>query len=366
VYVQARTEQGWLLFVRESTLLAQPFDAHTLELTGEPKAVADRVRLFVDGYKTSGRGDFSVSGTGVLVYSASENNLQQLTALDRTGKPTTLIGDPDLYFSPRLSPDDRRLAVARIDPKTRVGDIHVVDLAAGTSVRLTFSPADDFNPVWSPDGRYIVWGADRGGKYQLFRKLATGVGQEELLREASTAMAPDDWSADGRHILYREFSPQTNNDLWLLPLDGDKKPFPFLQTTADEPRARFSPDGHLIGYLSNESGSFDTYVQTFPASGSKWQVSSNGGGTISWRTDGKELYYLGNGKLWAVEVKRAAPFELGARRTLFDHPSIPLRSYFAASGDGQRFVFAVNTTQRRQAPLFTVVLNWAAEIEADR
>jgi Tol biopolymer transport system component len=242
----------------------------------------------------------------------------------------------------------------------------VIDLAAGTSVRLTFNPADDFNPVWSPDGRYIVWGADRGGKYQLFRKLATGVGQEELLREASTAMAPDDWSPDGRLILYREFSPQTNNDLWLLPLDGDKKPFPFLQTTADEPRARFSPDGHLIGYLTNEFGSFDTYVQTFPASGSKWQVSSNGGGTISWRSDGKELYYLGSGKLWAVAVKRTSPFEMGGRRALFEHPSIPLRSYFAASGDGQRFVFAANTAQRRQVPVFTVVFNWAAAIETAR
>ena len=328
--------------------------------------MADRVRLFVDGYKTSGRGHFSVSDTGVLVYSSAENDLQQLTALDRTGKPTAMIGDPDLYFSPRLSPDDRRLAVAQIDAKTRAGDIHVIDLAAGTSVRLTFNPADDFNPVWSPDGRYIVWGADRGGKYQLLRKLATGVGPEELLREASTAMAPDDWSPDGRLILYREFSSQTNNDLWLLPLGGDKKPFPFLQTTADEPRARFSPDGHLIGYLTNEFGSFDTYVQTFPASGSKWQVSSNGGGTVSWRTDGKELYYLGNGKLWAVEVKRASPFEMGARRALFDHPSIPLRSYFAASADGQRFVFAANTAQRRQAPLFTVLFNWAAEIETAR
>jgi Tol biopolymer transport system component len=305
-----------------------------------------------------------VSDNGVLVYLPSAGgDAQQLSWLDSTGKTTGVIDVADRYFSPRLSSDDTRLAVARIDAKTRAGDIYAIELARGTSVRLTFDPGDDHSPVWSPDGRYVLWGSSRAGKHQLFRKLASGAGPEELLWESSHPVSADDWSPDGRFIIYRETDPKTKNDLWILPLDGGTKPYPLMQTEADEQRARFSNDGSFIGYHSNEFGTPETYVQTFPVSGSRWQVSTTGGSAPEWRKDGKELYYSGAGKMWAVEVKSTTPFQLGARRALFDLPSIPLRSFWSVTGDGQRFVFAINQEPDRRARFYTVVLNWAAAIE---
>ena len=239
----------------------------------------------------------------------------------------------------------------------------MIDLARGAGSRLTFDPGNDTSPVWSPDGSRIAWSANRDGAFQIYQKPASGVGPEELLRKEDVSISPGSWSADGRFILYTRTDPKTRQDLWVLPLVGDRQPAPFLQTPFPETAGRFSPDGRWIAYNSLDQGRFEVYVQTFPASEGKWQLSPSGGVQPWWRSDGKELYYLStDGKLIAVEVKPGGSFEAGAPRALFD--LAPARALggnsYAVSAAGDRFLFV--TAREEAASLqFTVVTNWAAE-----
>lgn len=359
---QARYANGHLLFVRAGALQAQPFDADSLKLTGEPFVVADKVRVAVNA-----RGYFSVSDNGSLVYdpNALADN-QQLTWLDRAGKPLGTVGPTGEYEYPRLSPDGKRVAVARRDPQSQNWDIYVIDLARGASSRLTFDPGDDRYPVWSPDDSHIAWSANRDGAFQIYQKLANGVGQEELLRNEDVRIGATSWSADGRLLLYSRIDPKTRQDLWVLPLAGDHQPSLFLQTPFTENHGRFSPDGRWIAYTSADQGRFEVFVQTFPASGGKWPISTSGGQQPWWRSDGKELYYLSlDAKLMAVEVKPGGSFEAGAPRALFD--LAPVRalggiSSYAVTAAGDRFLFV--TAREEAASLqFTVVTNWTAELK---
>ncbi len=337
-----------------------PFDADSLKLTGEPFVVADKVRVFGEF-----GGGFSVSDNGSLAYDPNAvTNNQQLTWVDRAGKPLGTVGPVGEYEYPRLSPDGKRVAVVRRDPQSRTWDIYVIDLARGAGSRLTFDPGEDRFPVWSPDGSRIAWRANRDGAFQIYQKLASGDGQEELLLKADVPIASASWSADGRLLLHSRNDQKTGQDLWVLPLAGDLRPSPFLQTTFNEFEGRFSPDGRWIAYRSNDQGGLEVFVQTFPASGGKWQVSTNGGGQPWWRSDGKELYYLSNdGKLMAVEVKPGSSFEALAPRALFDlAPARALGggSSYAVTAAGDRFLFV--TAREEAASLqFTVVVNWAAE-----
>ena len=358
---QARYANGHLLFARAGALLAAPFDAGSLKLTGEPFVVADKVRVTVKPTK----GYFSVSDNGSLAYDPNALTYnQQLTWVDRAGKPLGTVGPAGEYEYPRLAPDGKRVAVVRRDPQSRSWDIYVLDLARGAGSRLTFDPGDDRNPVWSPDGSRIAWGASRDGAFQIYQKLASGIGQEELLLKAGAPIYPGSWSADGRFLLYIRLDPKTGQDLWVLPLAGDRQPSLFLQTPFTETNGRFSPDGRWIAYTSDDQGRNEVYVQTFPASGGKWQISTSGGEQPWWRSDGKELYYLSaDGKLMAVEVKPGGSFAAGAPRALFDlAPARALggASSYAVTAAGDRFLFV--TAREEAASLqFTVVVNWAAE-----
>ncbi|MBS1806957.1 MAG: protein kinase [Acidobacteria bacterium] len=358
---QARYANGHLLFARAGALLAASFDADSLKLTGEPFVVADKVRVAGD----PSRGHFSVSDNGSLVYdpNALADN-QQLTWIDRAGKPLGTVGTPGEYHYPRLAPDGKRLAVVRSDPQTRSWDIYVIDLARGAGLRLTFDPGDDRNPAWSPDGSHIAWSANRDGAYQIYQKLASGDGPEELLLKEDVPITPGSWSADGRFLLYNRNDPKTSNDQWVLPLAGDRQPSVYLQTPFSETAGRFSPDGRWVAYRSDDQGRFEVYVQTFPVSGGKWQISNNGGIQPWWRSDGKELYYLSaDGKLMAVEVKPGGSFEVSAPQALFD--LAPVRaiggtSSYAVTAAGDRFLFV--TAREEAASLqFTVVTNWTEE-----
>jgi Tol biopolymer transport system component len=241
----------------------------------------------------------------------------------------------------------------------------VIDLARGTSLKLTFDPVNDIWPIWSPDGSRIVWASNRGGTYQLYQKPASGVGQDELLLKSDGDLIPSDWSADGRFILYERLNPKTHDELWALPLDGDRKPFPFLQTPFNEQSGFFSPDGRWIAYDSNESGKHEVYVQTFPASGGKWQVSTKGGGNPRWRGDGKEMFYLSDDeKLMAVEIKTGSTFEAGIPKALFDLSAARTTSNtgYAVTADGQRFIFVSQMEETAPSSL-AVVVNWTAELK---
>ena len=358
---QARYTNGHLFFAHAAVLHAAPFDADSLKLTGEPFVVADKVR--VTGI--SSKGHFSVSDNGTLVYDPNAlTDNRQLTWLDRAGKPLGTVGTPGEYENPRLAPDGKRVAVVRRDAQTRNWDVHVIDLARGASSRLTFDAGDDRFPVWSPDGSRIAWRANRAGAYQIYQKLANGVGEEELLLKEDIIIAPGSWSADGRFFLYTRVDPKTAHDLWVLPLAEGRQPALFLQTPFRESEGRFSPDERWIAYASNDQGRPEVYVRTFPASGGKWQISNSGGSQPWWRSDGKELYYLSNdGKLMAVEVKPGGNFEASAPRALFDlAPARALggASSYAVTAAGDRFLFV--TAREEAASLqFTVVTNWTAE-----
>jgi len=357
---QARYASGHLLFARAGVLLAAPFDADSLKLTGEPFVVADKVR--VSG--PFSKGNFSVSDNGSLAYDPNAlTDNQQLTWVDRAGKPLEMVGAPGRLGFPRLSPDAKRVTVGRLDPQTKTWDIYVLNLARGTNLRLTFDPGDDRFPAWSPDGNRIAWSSNRDGAFQIYQKLASGGGSEELLLKSDVLIAPTNWSADGRFILYVQGDRKTGLDMWVLPLAGDRQPSLFWQTPFNEDGGSFSPDEHWIAYQSNDQGRYEAYVQTFPASGGKWQISTNGGQQPHWRGDGKELFFSSaDGKLMAIEVRPGNSFEASVPKALFD--LAPLRaipgSGYAVTADGQRFLFI--TAREEAASLqFTVVTNWMAE-----
>lgn len=360
---------GYLLFVRESALMAQPFDAGKLELTGEAFPVAEQI-----GLNTASRvAHFTVSESGVLAYeSGGESANSQLAWYDRAGKQISTIGPPGNYYSLWLSPDEKKVAVERIEKGS--GDIWLIDIARNTAARFTFDPAWDLAPIWSPDGSRIVFASVRNGPPNLYVKPSSGSTNEELLLKTSGAKVPTDWSSDGKYILYRELNTKGKMDLWILPLEGDRTPRPFLQDDFDKSGAKFSPDGKWVAYSSDESGQYQVYVQPFPGPGGKYQVSSSGGANPRWRRDEKELFYLTpDGKLMAVEVKAGSTFEAVAAKPLFDEKisrwfasgagaGINSRDNYAVSSDGQRFL-RNDLMEVSGSPPITVVLNWTADLK---
>jgi Tol biopolymer transport system component len=282
--------------------------------------------------------------------------------LDRTGKSAGTVGSPAMYENPRLSPDGKRLAVFKGDGAF---DIWITDLERGNSTRFTFDPAVDNDPVWSPDGTRIAFVSNRdGGVFNIYQKGAGGTGDDELLLKTSNNKLIDDWSADGRYILYEEDDPKTKRDLWLLPMFGDRKPIPYLATPFNERNASFSPDGRWIAYDSNESGGNQVYVQSFPVSGRKYQISA---GRMSaqlprWAPSGKEIFYDAAGPLTAVDVTIAGgEIKAGVPHELFTALSaLPPHNYEVA-GRGDRFLIVTNRLISATGPTATpivVVLNW--------
>ncbi|MDA2930745.1 protein kinase [Acidobacteria bacterium AH-259-O06] len=359
----AYAEPGYLLFMRESTLMAQPFDKQGLELTGEAFPLAQNVDRTEHTYTTAA--SFSVSENGVLTYrSGSSLSRNQLVWFDREGKRLGPVGEPADYSNHALSPDGKRVAVGLRDPETQTRDIWLFDLARATSSRLTFDPADDLNPVWSPDGTRIAFTSDRKGPRDIYQKMASGTGQDELVLESGEQKSLTDWSADGRFLLYNAPNPQTRGDVWMLPLSEEGKPTPFLQQSFDQREAQFSPDGRWVTYYSNESGTRQVYVQPFPATGGKWQISTQGGVEPRWRRDGKELFYIAGSNLMAVEVNtRGSSLEAGIPKVLFEasFAGLGTRNSYVVSADGRRFLIITPVEQAASSPI-TVVLNWTTEL----
>ncbi|MGI9069039.1 MAG: protein kinase domain-containing protein [Pyrinomonadaceae bacterium] len=353
---------GFLLFLRNETLMAQRFDVDELQLTGEPFLVAERV-AYNPGL---GRRAFSVSENGVLVYRSGSGQINQPFWFDRGGKQIGSLGAASLYFTLWLSPDERRAAVDRVDTQTGTTDIWLFDLLRGTPSRFTTDPAGDSNPLWSPDGSRIVFASSREGVANLYQKTASGGGTEEVLLKSGEEKVHEDWSSDGQFIVYRTLNPKTKLDLWVLPMSGDRQPFPFLQTEFNEQQAQFSPDGKWIVYTSDESGGPEVYAQTFPASGGRWRVSTGGGCQPRWRRDGRELFYIAaDRKLMAVDVKLGVTFEAGVPKALFGTSVLSLtdfRSHYAVTADGQRFLIN-STIEETNATPISVVVNWAADLK---
>jgi Tol biopolymer transport system component len=239
-------------------------------------------------------------------------------------------------------------------------------VARGLRTRFTFGPADELTSHWSPDGSRVVFNSNRKGHYDLYQKASSGAGTEEVLLEDNLDKYPGSWSPDGRFILYvtGATTPHTGNDLFILPLSGDRKPYPFLQTQFNERYGQFSPDGRWVAYFSNESGKYEVYVAPFPGPGGKWQISTGGGSFPRWRRDGTEIFYLApDNKLMAAAVDgKAGTFEVGVVKPLFQTRVTGSRYEYDVSADGQRFLINTAPVQAASAPI-TVVLNWTAGLK---
>jgi hypothetical protein len=357
--------QGYLLFLRAQTLMAQPFDVERLELTGDATPLVERV---ASGGRIGTAAGFSVSETGVLAYQTGPAGgalLSQLVWFDRSGKQIGALGDRARYGDLALTRDGGRLAVGLHDRAEGGRDIWLFDVARGLRTRFTFDAAEESAPVWSPDGSRVVFNSRRKGHLDLYQKASSGAGAEEELLADDFDKYPVDWSPDGRFILFGVYPPRAG-EFWVLPLFGDRKPFPFLQTKLGEAPGRFSPDGRWIAYASNESGRNEVYVAPFPGPGGKWQVSAGGGNWPRWRRDGREIFYLApDNKLMAVVVNgQSSAFEVGAVRASFDTRALPnpilnQRSMYDASPDGQRFLVNTLAEEGRSAHI-TLVVNWRA------
>jgi eukaryotic-like serine/threonine-protein kinase len=367
VYAASGTGGGYLLFGREGALMAQPFDAQALQLGGEAFPVAGRVGTVLQG-STSGfrRRNFSVCNNGMLLFDPQPNRQRsQLLWVDRSGKTIKSLDRLDNVVIPRLAPDDKRFAVVRASPQDGNNDIWLSDVASGNPTRFTFDPGNDQLGVWSPDGTRLVWASSRSGVFDLYEKNTDLAGQDTLLLQSEHYKFPTDWSRDGRYIIYRQIDPQTKYDIWILPLFGEWKPFPFLRTEANEAAAVLSPDGRWIAYSSDETGRYEVYVEGFPGHGGKRQISTAGGMGPYWRGDGKELYYHApDGKLISAPVKSGASLEVGAPVELFEFRAsgVTNNPFYSVNRDGQRFLLSTIVETELNAPL-SVVLNWVAEVK---
>ncbi len=347
---------GYLLFVRDKTLVAQPFDLKSRKTTGEPVPLAEHIAT-----DSVGLARLSVSRNGTLVYRTGESGNRMLW-VDRTGKDLENLGEPGEFHNPTFSPSGDRVAFDLADPRTGKPDIWVRDLARGVNSRFSFSAGDAAVPLWSPDGKRIVF--ESGPGWDLYEKPTGGDGQERLLLHSDERKFPCDFTRDGRYLVYDSQSRETGWDVWVLPTFGDAKPYPLLKSRFNELLPMVSPDGRYIAYLSNESGRNEVYVQTFPNPGGKWQISTAGGTEAKWRADGKELYYRSpDQKLMVVSIQADPNFAAGLPKALFQgrFETGTVRDRYLPSPDGQKF-FVIGTLNRESIAPTTVALNWFAEL----
>ena len=349
---------GYLLFARDGALMAQRFDADKLETTAEAAPVAEQAD---SGYAGAGItvGYFSASQNGVLVYTSGRAPTGvQLTWFDRTGRRLETAGAPTELGSFSLSPDETRVAFTRRDLQAGHYFLWTRDLARGAESRLTTSrlPPLGGGPAWSADGTHIFYAAD--GK--IVQKAANNTGGEEVVDVP--ARQPVDASRDGRFLF--TVTPRAN-DIWVLPLFGDRKAFPYLQTEFQETQPRLSPDGRWLAYQSNESKRNEIYVISFPQPTEKWQISTDGGQAPVWSRDGRELYYYaGNGKIMAVDIKPGTRFQFGVPKALFEARTQSNNVHIDVSKDG-RFLLPALVEPESSTPM-TVVLNWPALLTKGR
>lgn len=353
---------GYLFYVREGTLFAQRFDPQRLQLSEQPVTISSGMGDFSE----RGYGVFSLSKNGILAFRTGEVQAQ-LTWFDRSGRQLGTIGAPDYFTEFDISKDQQRLAA---DRGTLAGqsDIWVLDLPRGNLSRLTHRPGFTVSPVWSPDGRSIAFASSHNGHEDLFEVDSGGAGAERLLYESTGDKYTDDWSRDGKFVLFEEEPTAGKSDLWVLPISGDHKPFPYLQNSFLKAHARFSPDGRWVAYSSDESGISEIYIESFPAGHGKWKVSDRGGDQPYWSWNGNEIFYMGiDRKLTAVSVRLRGGVEASSPKQLFQtHVPYPAvtdeRNNFVPSHDGHRFL--VNTIDERLGlrPV-TVVVNWKAIAE---
>jgi serine/threonine protein kinase/Tol biopolymer transport system component len=353
----AYTASGYLLFVRERTLFAQRFHAGRLELTGTPFRVAEHST-------TCTCLGLSVSDNGSIAYrSIATPPQRQFIWFDRSGKEVGKVADSSMS-TPSLSPDGQRVVGYRGNPVDGNVDVWTLDVRRGVFTRMTSDPGDDVAPVWSPDGAQIAFSSNRRGTHDIFRIPASAGARETLVLRTDAEKSVSDWSPNGRFLVFDSHDSKRSTDIWAVSLDKPGEPFPVAQTSFDEYRAQFSPDGNWVAFQSDESGRDEIYVQPFPGGGNKWPISNTGGAEVRWRRDGKEIFYVGlDGRLMAVPIAFGSSGPVpGNPVALFEPPlgttiqQADFRHQYTAASDGQRFLVA--TVSEPPSTPITVILNW--------
>ena len=351
---------GYLLFVRGRKILAQPFDSDKLALSGEPIPITTEQVYYEPPFRYA---DLSVVSDQLLLYRSGTNPNTQLTWFDRNGKQLAEVCNPGQYRSMQLSPDGGQVLLDRNDPQLETSDIWKFDLLRQTGVSLTSNAGVDTYPIWSPDGRRMVFVSNRDGVWGIYQKSVSGNDNEELLlRGDQQLLFTSDWSPDGNFIVYRKHNGKTRVDIELLPLTGERQPRSYLATPFTETYGNVSPDGRWLAYQSDDAdGRVEIYVQSFPEAGQKVRVSQGGGQLARWRKDGKELYYVApDDKLMVVPVQTGTGFTAGTPVALFTMGSYGRRTdryMYDVSADGQKFLVIRQLEDASLRPL-TVVQNW--------
>ena len=349
---------GHLLFARQCELFAQQFDPKRLALEGAAFRIAGRVWVNQGVSLAS----LSASAAGAVAYGTGADIHSQFVWLDRAGNRVAPWGaaSNSLVAAPALSPDSRRLAFGRVVAGN--WDLWLMDTRGALS-RLTSDPALDFFPIWSGDGRRIIFASTRGASTDLYSKIVDDASAEELLFKSAQSKTPTDVSADGRFVLFTSSDPSTGADIWALPLTGNRTPRPFVQSRFDEGSGQFSPDGKWVAYQSTETGKAEVYLQPFPGPGDRTRVSTDGGQQPRWGRRGQELFYVaGDQWLTTVPVKTdpaGRSVIVGAASRLFRMrlETMSILQQYIVSEDGQRFLMNA-PTDSAEPPSIVVILNW--------
>jgi Tol biopolymer transport system component len=361
---------GHIVFSRAGALLAVPFNLERLERTGDPVTVIEGILM-----EPGGAAHFTFSDDGSLVYVPGDMLVpdRRLVWVDRQGEVDPLPAEPREYMSPSLSSDGQQVAVIIREGSNY--DVWISEVARGSLSRLTSHPQEDFAPIWTPDGKQVTFSSEMAGEFPtLWWRPADGSRPQELLleREVGTARIPTSWSPDGQTLAFTDLldSGTGSSDIWMLPLEGEGKPWAFLATEFDESGAMFSPDGRLLAYMSNETGRDEVYVQPFSVTGPRWkrQVSVGGGAEPVWAPDSRDLYYRNGDKMMAVAIETERELSVGTPRTLFEGRFLPVPSgdvpgsSYDISPDGQSFLM-IKREQDLVLPQINVVLNWFEELK---
>jgi WD40 repeat protein len=345
--------RGFLVFVKGTALMAQPFDPSTRVLSGDARPVVEQIGLVPNGTAV-----FSVAqGVDVLVHGGpGASQRRRFEWRDRAGKPLRTIGDDDEYWDPHLSDDGRYLSVSAATTGSD-REIYIIDAERGNRTALTDDPGTASAQVWSHDGSRIVYQSTRNGRYDLYEKIVA-TGQERAIFTGGGGKYVHDWSDDDRYLVYSA-SDAGQFDLWVLPLTGDLKPQPFQPSRAREHFAQFSPDVQWIAFESTENDVTDVYVAPFPGPGRRIPVSRNGGTRPRWRRDGKELFYISaSDQLMTVGINAAGgKFTAREPEPLFEMPPGP-RWRYDVSPDGQRFLVGQREGEDTASPMLQMIMNW--------
>ncbi|MEX0879184.1 MAG: protein kinase [Thermoanaerobaculia bacterium] len=355
---------GHLLYVRGGTILAAPFDATRLEVTGPAVPLLSGVRT-----EGTGAAQLALSANGTLVYLPGPSPNQapyRLVRVERSGRAKPFAFAAGGYYGPRFSPNGKRLAFAKGAANQ---DVWVADLERGTVTRLTPEASEEFDPVWSPDGRRIAYSSERRAlEPQILIRAGDGGGDEELLLKRETATCPQAWSADGKVLVFSEIAPETRWDIGSVEVGRGAEARSFLATPYDEAQPDFSPDGHWIAYTSNDSGRFEIYARPFPGPGGRVQISTEGGMEPVWSRDGNELFYRDGDRMMSVPARLGGELRVGQPTVLFEKPGLfalpflEFRQYDVAP-DGKSFVMIQLPDAQAPASVPILVTNWFSELE---